>query len=414
MRSFFKGFFIVVVNLAILAGLLGLMEFAVRRIEARRLGPKAAILPAAYMDRWQAWRNAPNWERIDIHHNSQGFRHDTDVPVEKSPGTVRIFLAGGSTAYGCEGLFRELDPQWTRIYNRDLIDVFLEKKLQEQHPERHWEVINAAANEYRMHQHLALFYTTLLRFKPDLIIFLDGHNDMSGIMSSTAPVYDPYAETPHDEEFEASVYPHSLRDLFFINSRWLRNNSALFSAFQRRFIVGKRFGAPPDSREPVHSPVQFEELNSAVQRQARADLAQCSYYTQMAERLYSALKHEGVESLFSLQPELILSAKPLTPVEAKFAQHMRQVSGPYVTYMYENMRPEISRQMTESAARNGYTYTDLENAFDNVHEKTFTDYCHLTRKGNELVAGKLYQAMSPTLIPKLVAGSQEALITSSR
>src|ERR1043166_3039658 len=157
MRRSFRVSILLAVNVVILAGLFALMEFGVRAIQARRLGPKA-VLPNAYMDRWTAWRNAPDWARIDIHHNAQGFRHDGDVSLNKPAGTVRIFFAGGSAAYGCEGLFKNLDPDWARLYNRDLIDVYLEKKLRERHPERQWEVVNVATNEFRMHQHLALFY----------------------------------------------------------------------------------------------------------------------------------------------------------------------------------------------------------------------------------------------------------------
>jgi lysophospholipase L1-like esterase len=403
MSIFLKRGLIVAVNLVILCGLGALMEFGVRAIQARRLGPKA-VLPNAYMDRWTAWRNAPNWARIDIHHNAQGFRHDADVAV-KPPGAVRIFFGGGSAAYGCEGLFQSLDPEWQRLYNRDLIDAYLEKILRRRHPERQWEVINVATNEFRMHQHLALFYTTLLRYRPDLILFMDGHNDLSGLISSTTNPYDPYAETPHGQEFEAAVYPHTLRDWFFVNAQWLRNASALFRVAQAKVLAARHeqaFGVAPDAGKPVHSPVRLEDLMPALQQRARENIGKDVYYTQMAERLHAAAAHEKIEVMFALQPELILSQKPVTPVEAGFADYYRKISGRYVTYMYENMRPDISRQMAESAAQNGYTYTDLVDTFRHVKEKTFTDYCHLTPKGNELIAERLYQAMAPSLIPKLV------------
>lgn len=414
-RKFLRPLVLIAVNLVILVGLFTLLEFAVRTIQARRLGPKA-VQPNAYMDRWTAWRNAPDWARIDIHHNAQGFRHDTDVSLNKPPGTVRIFFAGGSAAYGCEGLFQSLDPQWERLYDRDLIDVYLQKKLRERHSERHWEVVNVATNEYRMHQHLALFYTRLLRFKPDLMIFMDGHNDLSGIMAATTNPYDPYAETPHNREFTSAVYPHTLRDLFYIGSQWLRNKSALFAVLHGKILAGRHDVAlgGADVGQPVRSPVQLEDLAPALQQRARANLAQDTYYTQMVERLHTTLAHEGVESLFSMQPELILSGKPMTSVEAKFAVHYRQISGRYTIYMYEQMRPDVSRQMAASAERNGYAYVDLLDTFRNVKEKTFTDYCHLTPKGNELIAERLYQAMSPKLIPKLVAASASTAPSANR
>src|SRR5690349_16758642 len=140
MRRALNRVLVVVVNLAIFVGILGGLEFAARRIQAKRLGLNT-LLPESYMDRWTAWRNAPYFHRVDIRHTPEGFRRDADVSLQKPPNTVRIFFLGGSAAYGCEGLYQQLDPGWQRLYTRDLIDAYLERKLQQRHPERHWEVI---------------------------------------------------------------------------------------------------------------------------------------------------------------------------------------------------------------------------------------------------------------------------------
>lgn len=406
MNTTLRRLLVITINVVVLIGLLALLEFGVRWIQARRLGPRA-YEPASHMDRWTAWRNAPDYDRGDIRHNHQGFRRDEDVGLEKPANTVRIFFLGGSTAVGCEGLFRDLDPEWQKLYNRDLIDVYLQQKLQDRHPERRWEVINGATSEFRMHQHLMLIFARLLLYKPNMAIFLDGHNDMSGIMGNDQQVYDPYAATPHGEEFQSMVYPRSLRSLLFINAAWLRNNSVLFAGMQRRVISAVRddeFGVALDRGQPVPVPVEFQDLQPALQKRARGNLARQVYYTEMAERLHNALAHAGVLSLFSMQPELILSGKPPTAAEAKFASHFRAISGRYATYMWENLQPLIARAMAESARRKGYTFVDLRYVYQNVREKTFTDYCHLTPKGNQLVAEQLYSAMAGD-IPKLIAST---------
>jgi lysophospholipase L1-like esterase len=392
------------VNVGIVVGLLALAECGARLVQARRLGPNA-YAPSHFMDRWTGWRNAPDYDRIDIHHDHQGFRRDGDVSLEKPPNTVRIFFLGGSAAYGSEGLFRALDPDWRRIYNRDLIDVWLEKRLQREHPEKHWEVINAAVNEFRMHQSLILIYEKLLLYKPDLIIFFDGHNDMSGIMGPTGPVYDAFASTPHEAEFQALTYPKTLSSLVFSMGTWLRNNSVLFAGIQRHIQERHQFGPPPDSGA-VPTPVALDDLTAELRQRAELNLSShAGYYVQMAERIANALDHEKIPVVFALQPELILSPKPLTPVETKFAAHMRELSGRYGTYMYEQLRPRIAQDMADSARRNGFTFVDTADAFSGVREKTFTDYCHLTSRGNELMADKLYEAISDTLIPRLIASN---------
>jgi hypothetical protein len=407
MHKWSQRLLLVAINLAVPVIFLALMEFAARKIQAHRLGLESR-LPQARMDRWTAWRNTPGFDRIDIHHNGQGFRHDEEVAVEKPPNTVRIFLLGGSAAYGHEGIFRDLDPQWIRIYNRDLIDVYLQKMLQEKHPERNWQVINAATSEFRMHQHLALIQSQVLRYQPDLIIFMDGHNDMSGIIGSRTVPYDPYERTPHELEFYSAVYPHSLQSLFYINATWLRNNSVLFAFLRRRALASSREESEggSDRNKPVRTPVQPEDLSPALQQRAKENLAQAGYYVQMVERLQKTLSNEGVEAMFSLQPELILSDKRLSLVEAKFAEHMKAISGPYVTYMYENLRPRISHDISASAARNHYVYVDLGDAFRDVTEQTFSDYCHLLPRANQLIAQRLYAAISSEVIAKLMSRTQ--------
>ena len=407
MRPFLSRLLVIAANVGVVVGVLALAEGGARFVQARRLGPHAYATPSNYMDRWTGWRNAPDYTRIDIHHDHEGFRRDSDVSLEKPPNTVRIFFIGGSAAYGCEGLFRSLDPDWRRIYNSETIDAWLEKRLQREHPERHWEVINAAVNEFRMHQSLFLIYEKLLLYKPDLIIFFDGHNDMSGIMGATGSVYDAFAQTPHEAEFDALTYPKTVSSLFYGIATWLRNNSVLFAGIQRHIQERNQFGPPPDSG-PVPTPVAPGDLTAELRQRAERNLTHAGYYAQMAERIASALDHEKIPAVFALQPEIILSPKPLTPVETKFAAHMREVSGRYGTYMYEQLRPRIAQDMADSARRNGFTFVDTADAFRDVREKTFTDYCHLTPRGNELMADKLYDAMTAALIPRLIASSGDS------
>ncbi|HEY7335958.1 MAG TPA: hypothetical protein VH639_13810 [Bryobacteraceae bacterium] len=405
--------FVAAVNIFIVVTLFGALEFTARVVQKKRLGPNA-LIPPARMDRWTGWRNTPNYQRYDIQHDAQGFRRDADVALEKPPNTVRIFLMGGSAAYGFEGLFRDLDPDWQPLYNRELIDAYLQKKLNKRHPERHWEVINAAVNEFRMHQHLVLLYAQLLQFHPDLVIFMDGHNDMSGLMTETAH-YNPFAATPHEREFTSMVYPRSFRSLLYINSAWLRNNSVLFDLIYRRTLgrlQDQGIGPGADPSEPVHSPVQWADLSQKDRESAARSLANVGYYTQMAERLESALAHEGVPAIFSMQPELIPSRKRLTPVEEKFAGYTRQISRRRITYLWENLRPRIVSDMAASAKRNRYTFVDLEDAFDDMSEKAFTDYCHLTPAANERIAEKLYQAMDPALIARLIKNDRSLAVAA--
>ncbi len=113
--------------------ILGGLELAARIRRYRKLGPKS-LHPVGLRDRFTAWRNNPAYGRVDIEHNSQGFRRDRDVSVEKPPNTVRVFLLGGSAMYGEEGGYPEIDRRYSRIYNNQLIDYYLEQKLNQAFP----------------------------------------------------------------------------------------------------------------------------------------------------------------------------------------------------------------------------------------------------------------------------------------
>src|SRR5688572_30800267 len=64
-----------------------------------------------------------------VQHNAVGFRRRTEVPREKPPGTVRVFLMGGSTAYGLGGLWPHLEPDYPVLRNEDTIDAYLERRM---------------------------------------------------------------------------------------------------------------------------------------------------------------------------------------------------------------------------------------------------------------------------------------------
>jgi len=87
-----------------------------------------------------------------------------EFPVEKEPGTYRIFCLGGSTTYG-------------RPYN-DMTSFagWLREFLPAADPSRRWEVINAGGISYASYR-VALLMEELVRYEPDLFIVYSGQNE---------------------------------------------------------------------------------------------------------------------------------------------------------------------------------------------------------------------------------------------
>src|SRR5579859_5963059 len=73
---------------------------------------------------------SPNYvDTRGIRHNSKGFRRSTEVNLTKPSGTYRIFLMGGSTAYGIGGLWPHIDTRYPVLKNSETIDAYLEQAL---------------------------------------------------------------------------------------------------------------------------------------------------------------------------------------------------------------------------------------------------------------------------------------------
>lgn len=393
--SYAKKAVVIVYNILVLVLVFGGLELALRQRHIRTVGT-ANGQPRCYRDPWVAWRNSPYFKDTNgARHNAQGFRRDSDVSVEKPPNTVRIFLVGGSAAYGDSGGYPEIEPRRYFLYNNQLIDYFLEQKLNSAFPSKHWEVVNAATMEYRLHQELALIESALLRYHPDYVILMDGYNDVRGL-SSAGRTYDAYASTPHLEEFNLLANPTSVRSLLFFSATWLKAESDLFRTLadhlnQRSSKVARNTGLA--ARPGFADPVLLSELTSEEQARFHNAETQVDEYTHVARQIYRILDLDGIRAVFLMQPVTILSRKPLTESEQRVRSHTLKMYGPLLAYTYEQLYPRIASQMRTAAQNDGFTFVDLTSVFDTTSEQTFSDYCHLTPEGNKLIAERVFESL---------------------
>ncbi len=96
--------------------------------------------------------------------NKRRFFNTQQFPVEKPPGTRRIFCLGGSTTFG-------------RPYNDTTSFAgWLRQLLPAADPQQDWEVINAGGISYASYR-VAQLMQELVRYQPDLFIIYTGHNE---------------------------------------------------------------------------------------------------------------------------------------------------------------------------------------------------------------------------------------------
>src|SRR5215470_13967309 len=94
-------------SVALVCAAFALAEFSTRKIAYGGLAAPSGHTELI-LDRWAAFRNNPHYDQHGVRLNTEGFRRDENVPVEKPAGTIRIFLLGGSVAYGGDSLYPEI------------------------------------------------------------------------------------------------------------------------------------------------------------------------------------------------------------------------------------------------------------------------------------------------------------------
>jgi hypothetical protein len=280
------------------------------------------------------------------------FRHSRPIATPKPAGTFRIFITGGSTAYG------------TGAPGDDAtIDAFFLRRLEQDLAPRTglvYEVINAANGAWASTHERILIENRLSEMEPDLVISLSGNNELHwGYIGMNVLWFRNYAE---------SHFGFLLREVY--------------TATGREIALPKS----PNLGEPVPIDDVVHRLEKNIRLAALA------------------LEPTGAPYVFALQPTLAATKKPLTEREARHrAAEILQNSAPradpiksseYFARGYERFRAELPRLVLP-----GFHYLDLSTVFDDMEPgvDVFVDSYHFGDRGNRMIADRLYQELLPLL-----------------
>jgi len=157
----------VCVNLLVFVGLVVLIEvaatiaFAVKDVDELWLSSDTVDSPCLYFS-YQP-RSDSNWSV-----NADGMA--TEYPKQKPKNMYRVAILGGSVA---RSSFAS-DKSKT-------ISAILEKLLREHFSTKKIEVINAGMSAYVLEQDFIFYQLYLSKYRPDLIVGLDGYNDLMAV-----------------------------------------------------------------------------------------------------------------------------------------------------------------------------------------------------------------------------------------
>jgi hypothetical protein len=334
--------------------------------------------------------------------NNAGFRDPRDISMEKPEDEYRIFLVGGSTAYGL-GAVGEAAPamNFYGIPFRETIAHQMEMILNATAPMpgKRIRVYNTAVWGYAYQHHLMRYVTKLRRYKPDLVVSLDGANEIPPICKLTEN-WDYFKEGQFNNILQ-HIFAYNEPGLSSYLTLWLKNNTYLMTylwggrdIFQELHQGGLE-GTPEGSWEATS---QGPEQNAGtagpqdgrdqeLARKSRLADRNVNTVVRVVENYHSSLENDEVPHLFALQPWLYLSKKKLTEQE----KTLSALTGTRTYYGIpsDKMYQLLINRITGSARKKGYFVVDFSQYFDDVTEWVFTDWCHLTAGANYLVAKEL-------------------------
>lgn len=336
-----------------------------------------------------------------IVHDAQGFRRAANVSRTKAPGTIRIFLMGGSTAYGLGGLWPFLQRDYAVLKNKETIDAYLETELARAFPNQKIEVVNAAITSTWTHHSFIYINQSILNYHPDMILFLDGYNDYYFF----EPNHDQFASYGYNTPAEVIMGAPTLKSLAYANGWWLFRKSALFHVLGRAAQVAKEALTP----KPAQPPIAVDSALVAMQQNFRANALK------MHRRSGLILRDEGVIPVFMLQPMLVLERGRLSampPIEKKLFDFDINSMRPNAEDFYRRAVDIVRTDEQAMTKEIGAEYIDLTGIFASAQGQMFTDYVHLTPKANEILAHVVAQKIEPLLSARIANGCDDHSNTS--
>ena len=319
--------------------------------------------------------------------NNAGFRDPRDIPLAKPDDEFRIFLTGGSTAFGL-GAAGQAAAITNHYYleHRETIAYLLEKILNATAPipGKTIRVYNTAVWGYA-YQHLLLRYVAKLRqYKPDMVVSLDGANEIHPV---SIPERDwNYFDQGQFHGILKEILAYTPDGLGAYMTLWLKNNTFLMAFIWRGLdpFFSMETGLRMHQGEALAPDPTGKVLGMTPEQRSKMVTDNVSTVVRVVEDYHAVLENDGIPHIFALQPMLYSSKKPRHEMEHKVAQldEHRQ----YYDVPTDGIYEYICERIRDSARQKPYSIIDFSHYFDDTSQWVFTDWCHVTAGANYLMA----------------------------
>jgi hypothetical protein len=264
------------------------------------------------------------------------------------------------------------------------IAACLERKLSKIYPTKKIKVFNAAVPGFSISQEYAFYMSTIRKLEPDLLILIDGFNDMC------FPLDDPtYYRADHDKE-KWKMHPHKT-SLLYVAAKYLMPKSyTLFYlgrfVFVYRYRYDKKF-YEKWLKEDVK--VNKEDINATLMKYRE----NISFVIEDIIKRYEIFKEtcriDGVHIVYCPQPLLTLKPRKDNVEIACYNYLLNLLHTPGEHLAYFDMYELFLNIFEHWAKKENVSYINLQREVNKIEEKIFIDHCHFSFYGNEYIAGLL-------------------------
>ncbi|MEN9520339.1 MAG: hypothetical protein RLZZ381_2927 [Cyanobacteriota bacterium] len=352
--------------------------------------------------------------------NAQGFRDRDDLPLVKPQNEIRIFLLGSSTAfgYGSSSNFKTISDQLEirlqqrleqqqatpEIYQSDLplTDKAKQPKNLANPPQTkqqknlakppkikpgNYRIINAAVPGYTSGNELAQIALQVLKYQPDLIIMLDGYQDLM-LPSDRKAAQIPLSKIAQDEQPDSlGTYLDRLIEPILKESYLAKVTAKYWDKSQPEDVKADFLLDEQTSNLVKHLPQNKPELERRIAR-----------YVEHQKQILNLSTAAQVPLLIAIQPEITgRNPSKLNSLEGEIITELGR------TYI-ERVRKDYPA-FTKAAFKLAQSYPNnlkvlnLYRLTDKYPSPSFIDSIHLSEVANEKLAEQLYYGIAS--IPKM-------------
>jgi lysophospholipase L1-like esterase len=300
----------------------------------------------------------------NIHINSFGFRGE-EIDKKKQENVYRIFVLGGSTVLN-------RNVSYEKSFER-----LLEIKLKGQYQNKRIEVLNAGADGYTSEHSLIDFMFNIKDFDPDMIIVLQGINDMT---TSCSPIGYSYGGYKPD-------YSHSFGSISNIIFTYFQDEPliSIHSVFMEEVGMFIKYNLYSDLISVILSKQKEVLPTKPIDN---VDFPSIQSYNRNLNYLIQLTKENNVKLMLINQPTRYSKKENDT---VWFAQRTcsTETTHPSVSSLQRGI--SIFNEATrKTAEQNSVQFIDLDSQIPK-NTKYIVDDAHFTENGNKLISDIIYK-----------------------